>query len=127
VISLGLVGLLVAPLALIGLFFLAQPRTFNRHFFARKLRVGAPVIYQATETSTCPTNEAYDVHPAEHGDYYYYLTNKYWRVEEVRPDGWIVARSALMEHHYLRRDDPNLRKANFFERLRYGGRFPFPA
>jgi hypothetical protein len=32
-----------------------------------------------------------------------------------------------MEHHYLRRDDPNLRKASLLERLRFGGRFPYPA
>ena len=67
------------------------------------------------------------MHPAEHGDLYYYLTNKYWRVEEVLPDGWIVARTPLMEQHYLRRDDPNLRKANVVERLRYAARFPFLA
>jgi hypothetical protein len=30
-----------------------------------------------------------------------------------------------MEHHYLRRDDPNLRKANLLERLRYAARFPY--
>jgi len=32
-----------------------------------------------------------------------------------------------MEHHYLRRNDPNLRKANLIERLRYANRFPHPA
>lgn len=123
---LGLIAMLAAPLAVVGAFLIIE-RTSNRRFFSPKLRVGAPVVYQLTETSTCPSHDAYDVHPAEHGDYYYYLTNKYWRVEEVRPDGWIVARSALMEHHYLRRDDPNLRKASLLERLRYGGRFPYPA
>jgi len=118
--------MLAAPLAVISVFLIIE-RTSHHRFFSRKLRVGAPVVYQSTETSTCPSRDAYDVHPAEHGDYYYYLTNKYWRVAEVRPDGWIVARSALMEHHYLRRDDPNLRKASLLERLRYGGRFPYPA
>lgn len=126
-ILLGLIGLLAGPLAAIGILLLGTHRPSNRRLFSPRIRVGAPVIYQVTETSTCPTDEAYDVYPAEHGDYYYYLTNKYWRVEEVRPDGWIVARSALMEHHYLRRDDPNLRKASLLERLRYGGRFPYPA
>lgn len=127
VLLVGLLGLLFLPSALVGLLVLAERRTATRRLFAPKLHVGAPVIYQVAETSTRPTHDAYDVHPAEHGDYYYYLTNKYWRVEEVRPDGWIVARSALMEQHYLRRDDPNLRKANLLERLRYGGRFPYPA
>ena len=48
-------------------------------------------------------------------------------MEEVRQDGWIVALTPLMEHHYLRRDDPNLRKANLLERLRYAARFPYLA
>ncbi len=125
-VLLGLIAMLAAPLAVVGVLLIIE-RTSNRRFFFPKLRVGAPVVYQLTETSTCPSRDAYDVHPAEHGDYYYYLTNKYWRVEEVRPDGWIVARSALMEHHYLRRDDPNLRKASLLERLRFGGRFPYLA
>jgi hypothetical protein len=36
----------------------------------------------------------------------------------------IVARNSLREQHCLRPDDPNLRKASLFERLRHGGRFP---
>jgi len=123
----GFIGIFAVASLCLGFHFRTPQRFFHRRLFARKLRVGSPVVYQVAETSTCPTSEAYDVHPAEHGDYYYYLTNRYWRVEEVRPDGWIVARSALMEHHYLRGDDPNLRKASLLERLRYGGRFPYPA
>ena len=123
---LGFSSLAVVALLVILALAIADRRISTRRLFSPRLRVGAPVIYQVTETSTSPSRDAYDVHPAEHGDYYHYLTNKYWRVEEVRPDGWIVARSALMEHHYLRRDDPNLRKANLLERLRYGGRFPYP-
>ena len=45
----------------------------------------------------------------------------------MRPDGWIVARTPLMEQQLLRRDDPNLRKANLLERLRYAARFPYLA
>ena len=79
------------------------------------------------ETSTCPSPDALDIYPAERGELYYYLAKKYWRVEEVLQDGWIVALTPLMEHHYLRRDDPNLRKANLLERLRYAARFPYLA
>jgi hypothetical protein len=120
-------ALLLAAFLIFGFHLWTEYRHAGQRRFFRKLRVGSPIVYQVTETSTCPTRDAYDVHPAEHGDYYYYLTNRYWRVEEVRPDGWIVARSALMEQHYLRGDDPNLRKASLIERLRYGGRFPYPA
>lgn len=77
------------------------------------------------ESSTRPPGpEARDIRPDERGDLYYYLIKKYWRVEQVLQDGRIVAVTPLMEHHYLRRDDPNLRKASLLERLRYGARFP---
>jgi hypothetical protein len=101
--------------------------SFGGHFLRGKFRPGAPIVYRVVETSTRPGPEARDIHPAERGELYYYLINKYWRVEEVRQDGWIVALTPLMEHHYLRRDDPNLRKANLLERLRYAARFPYLA
>ena len=98
--------------------------SLGRHFLRRGLRVGVPIIYRMVESSTRPDPEAWDVHPAPRGDFYYYLMSKYWRIEKVQADGWIVAVTPLMEHHYLRWDDPNLRKANFLERLRYAARFP---
>ncbi len=96
-------------------------------FSLRRLRPGAPIVYRQMETSNCPARDARDVHPAERGESYSYRTTKYWRVEEVLPDGWIVARTPLMERQYLRRDDPNLRRANLIERLRHAARFPLPA
>lgn len=97
-------------------------------FLRRRLQPGAPIVYRMAESSTRPPGpEAREIRPAERGELYYYLTIKYWRVEEVRPDGWIVALTPLMEHHYLRGNDPNLRKANLLDRLRYAARFPYLA
>lgn len=99
--------------------------SLNRHFLRRRLQPGVPIVYRMAESSTRPPGpEARDVRPAERGDFYYYLIKKYWRVEQVLGDGRIVAVTPLMEHHVLRRDDPNLRKANLLEQLRYGARFP---
>ena len=122
-----LLVVLVALPALIGTLVGRGYLSFSGHIFRGKFHTGAPIVYRVVETSTCPGPEARDIHPAERGELYYYLTNKYWRVEEVRQDGWIVALTPLMEHHYLRRDDPNLRKANLLERLRYAARFPYLA
>jgi hypothetical protein len=121
-----LVILVVLP-ALIGTLVGRGYLSFGGHIFRGKFHAGVPIVYRVVETSTCPGPEARDIHPAERGELYYYLTHKYWRVEEVRQDGWIVALTPLMEHHYLRRDDPNLRKANLLERLRYAARFPYLA
>ena len=122
-----LLVVLVAFPALIGTLVGRGYLSVGGHILRRKFHAGVPIVYRVVETSTRPGPEARDIHPAERGELYYYLTNKYWRVEEVRPDGWIVALTPLMEHHYLRRDDPNLRKANLLERLRYAARFPYMA
>ena len=95
--------------------------------FRRRLRPGAPIVYRVQETSTCPSPDAVDVYPSKHGEFYDYLAKKYWRVEEVLEDGSIVALTPLMEHQHVRGNDPNLRRANLIERLRYAGRFPSPA
>jgi len=118
---------LVALPALVGTLVGRSYLSVGGHIFRGRFRPGAPIVYRVSETSTCPGPEARDIHPAERGELYSYLIHKYWRVEEVRPDGWIVALTPLMEHHYLRRDDPNLRKANLIERLRYAARFPYVA
>jgi hypothetical protein len=122
-----LVFLLLAAPAVASLIIIHGPLSLGRGLFFRRLRAGAPIVYRVSETSTCPSADARDVYPAEHGDSYYYTTNKYWRVEEVRQDGSIVARTTSMEQRHLRPDDPNLRKASLIERLRYGTRFPHPA
>ena len=124
---LSLLVILVALPALIGTLVGRGFLSVGGHIFRGKFYAGVPIVYRVVETSTCPGSDARDIHPAQRGELYYYLTYKYWRVEEVRPDGSIVALTPLMEHHYLRRDDPNLRKANLFERLRYAARFPYVA
>ena len=92
--------------------------------FLRRLHPGVPIVYRMIESSTRLVARSQDLQPAEEGDLYCYLSTKYWRVEKVLQDGWVIAITPLMEHIYLRRDDPGLRKANLLERLRYGARFP---
>jgi len=89
-----------------------------------KVGVGDPIVYHKQKVSTHPGARARQIHPAENGDYYYYLVNKYWTVAGVLDDGRIVARTRTNKRHYLSPDDPNLRKARLIERLRHGRRFP---
>lgn len=125
-VAFSLLFLLVLLPAAVGL-VLGHSDFFGRPIFRRRLRAGAPIVYRVQETSTHPSADALDVFPSRHGEFYDYLAKKYWRVEEVLQDGSIVALTPLMEHHHLQCDDPNLRKANFIERLRYAARFPSPA
>ncbi len=119
-----LLALTATPL-MIAAILADRYRRLGPLFLRRKLQVGAPVIYRKLESSTRPGRHACEVRPAEKGEFYYYLTKKYWRVEAIRPDGCIVTRSPFMEQFCLRPDDPNLRKANLIERLRYAARFPY--
>jgi hypothetical protein len=122
--TLSLLFFLVALPAVVGL--VCDRGVYSLGHFSPhgRLRAGAPIVYRVQETSNRPSPDAIQVYPSEHGESYDYLAYKYWRVEEVLEDGSIVALTPLHEHQYLRRNDPNLRKANLLERLRYAPRFP---
>jgi hypothetical protein len=120
-----LLGVLIGLSVLMGLLLVCGHPSIVRRLLPQKFTPGVPIVYRMQETSDHPVQDARQVYPAEKGESYYYVRNKYWRVEKVLQDGWIVARTALMEQYYLRRNDPNLRKASLLERLRYASRFPY--
>lgn len=87
-------------------------------------RVGTPVVYRQDEVSACPSSDARDIHPAEHGEYYYYSILHYLRVIEVLRDGRVVTMARDHERHCFWPNDTGLRKANLGERLFHPLRFP---
>ena len=91
---------------------------------ASRLGVGALIVYRMQKVSTCPSARAYEVHPAEQGDTYSYIVDKYWTVADVLADGLVVAIIRTNKRHYLRLDDPNLHRARMIERIRHRDRFP---
>lgn len=95
----------VSALSLIGL--------LSARLAWRRLGSGSPIVYRVVETSADPL-----------GNGRCCVIHRYWRVKETLADGWIVALTPRMEYQYLRRDDPNLRKAGLLERHRYATRFP---
>jgi voltage-gated potassium channel Kch len=115
--------IIITVTGLIGMLIGRGYLSFGR-LFLRRLHPGVPIVYRMIESSTRPVARPRDLQPAEHGDLYCYLSTKYWRVEKVLQDGWVIAITPLMEHIYLRRDDPGLRKANLLDRLRFWARFP---
>jgi hypothetical protein len=88
------------------------------------VQVGDGIVYRKQKISTNPCPRAYDIQPAGQGDNYRYFVDKYWTVENVLRDGRIIVRTRTNKHHYLRSDDPNLRKAGLIVRLRFRKRFP---
>jgi len=89
-------------------------------------RVGTPVVYRQDEVSTCPTSNAHDIHPAEHGEYYYYSILHYLRITEVLGDGRVIAMARNHELLCFWPQDSGLRKAHLGERLFHPLRFPHP-
>ena len=88
------------------------------------LEVGDPIIYRVQKVSPHPGLRARSVHPAQRGDTYCYMVDKFWTVGDVLRDGRIVAVTRTNKRRFLRPDDRNLRRAGLVERLRFRRRFP---
>ncbi len=82
------------------------------------------MVYRKQKSSPRPGRRARGVEPAPHGEAYSYLVDKFWRVDEVRPDGTLLVRTRKGKRHEVAAADPNLRRARWWERLLFGRRFP---
>jgi hypothetical protein len=84
------------------------------------------VIYRKAKFSAHPGPHAQDIHPAPNGDTYTYCVPKFYRVVAVQPDHTIVVRTRRGRQRTLAAADPALRRAHWWERLLFAGRFPSP-
>ncbi|MCC6509235.1 MAG: hypothetical protein IT423_09020 [Pirellulaceae bacterium] len=89
-----------------------------------KFAIGDRVIYTRDKYSNRPGPRAKNVAPTPHGETYAYQVDKYWTVTELTPDGSVVLITRRGKTHVVPVSDPRLRKANWWERLFYSGRFP---
>ena len=89
-------------------------------------KVGDRVIYHKAKWSEHPTVRARDLHPAVAGDAYAYTVAKYWTVSAVPDARTVEVITRRGKVHQLRVDDPLLRKANVWQRVRHWRRFPSP-
>jgi hypothetical protein len=81
-------------------------------------------VYCKHKASPHPGPRARDVRPADQGENYSYLVNKYWLVTAVRSDDSIEVMTRTGKLHCLKPGDPNLRKASLWEEWLYRDRFP---
>jgi hypothetical protein len=91
---------------------------------SRQFSPGDLVIYRKQKHSTHPGPRAEEVRPSPHGEDYSYHVDKFWVVVEILPDRKIVARTRRGKKHVLEPSDLSLRKANWWERIRWRSRFP---
>lgn len=89
-----------------------------------RFRTGDLVVFCKTKQSARPGPRAKAVHPAEHGDTYSYLVDKFWVVARECDDGTLELLTRRGKKHHVAAGDPCLRHAHWWERLWYRSRFP---
>lgn len=84
------------------------------------------IVYRAIKHSTSPGHRAEQIAPAPLGETYTYRVDKYWVVDEVEEDNWLVLRTRRGKRRRIRVEDPNLRRPTLWERITLAHRFPTP-
>ena len=90
---------------------------------AARFETGDWVVYRKTKHGPHPGPRAQQVNPSRSGDQYGYLVDKFWVVREVHTDGRLVLETRRGKRHIVPVDDPSLRRASWWQRLRFRARF----
>jgi hypothetical protein len=89
----------------------------------RPFKQGDLVVFRRRKHTTHPGPRAQDVEATANGDYYSYFIEKFWIVADVQADGRLLLQTRRGKTHVVGPDDPNLRHATLWDRLRYRARF----
>ena len=87
---------------------------------------GDLVIYTLSKQSAHPGPRARSVHPAELGDDYSYIVDKFWMVAGIDAPDQVRLVTRKGKLRTVSASDPLLWKANWWQRFRYRTRFPDP-
>ena len=77
------------------------------------------VIYRATRHGKRPSPKAQQIFPASKGELYTYVVEKLRQVVEICEDGSLVLEARSGKRRVVACDDPNVRRASWWERIRY--------
>lgn len=94
---------------------------------SQKYREGDRVVYCLTKRSATPGPRAKNIDPEVHGDAYTYRVDKYWVVADVLDGDRLLLQTRRGKTHEITASDPNLRHANWWERILRHHRFPLLA
>ena len=81
------------------------------------------VVYTREKHSLNPGPRAKNISPAPYGELYSYEVDKYWIVRQVNGND-IVLETRKGKTHQVSATDRRLRKAYWWERFFFSGRFP---
>lgn len=87
-------------------------------------KAGDRIIYRMRKHTSRPGPRARAIDPERQGNYYTYEVEKFWVVDEVNEDGTVLAVTRRGKKHVIDPSDPQVRRASWWERLRWAGRFP---
>ena len=90
---------------------------------SQNLQPGDWVIYQKQKFSESPGKRAQALNPASAGDSYSYVVAKFWVVKELMDENSVLLCTRRGKEHVVKMSDPNLRRANWWERFRHRRRF----
>ncbi|TWU67034.1 hypothetical protein [Crateriforma conspicua] len=82
-------------------------------------------VYRKSKISSKPGLRAARVVATPKGESYNYLVDKYWVVEQVKPDGRLILRTPGGKRNVVDSDDPNLRRPSLWDRFLFRERFQF--
>lgn len=92
-------------------------------YHGRAFRVGDPVVFCAHKRSSHPGPRARNVWPESYGEGYQYEVDKFWLVHEAQGNR-LILRTRRGKLHVVDAEDVRLRRARWWERVLYRGRFP---
>lgn len=89
---------------------------------AEELRPGDWVIYKMQKASSSPGPRAKATTASSKGENYTYIVDKFWIVEAVEGDEFLL-RTRKGKQHRINKSDSRLRKPSWFQKLMYSSRF----
>ena len=88
-----------------------------------RIKTGEFVIFSKPKMSTHPSPRAKEIYPAQHGDTYSYIIEKFWKVVRILDDNTIEIETRRGKRRRLNKDTPLLRKPGLLERFVFRNRF----
>ena len=89
----------------------------------RVFKQGDWVVYCKLKCTTRPGRRARGCFRRGNGDSYLYSIEKCWVVVDVRVDGTLLLQTRLGKTHLIGPNDPKLRRATLWYRIRYRSQF----
>jgi hypothetical protein len=91
----------------------------------RTFRPGDWVVYRKFKQTSHPGPRAQRIRASSKGDVYTYAVDKFWVVKDVssHDEGRLTLTTRRGKTHEVDATDPNLRRANLWERIRFRNRF----